>query len=176
MFKVWWFFLFLMWSILKIFIEFVTILFLFYVLFFGWKAYGILAPRPGIEPTAHTLEGEVLPTGLSRKSHHLFLMVPFHLSDHWTSTESQVQQTSLQSSKFQSHISQLIDDWDFKGPWQTGMPGPDSIGLTKEGSSKRLLARLAFSFFLHLNDLPFWSASTKTPKLKHMFGFASYYE
>ena len=72
---------FFMWSIFQIFIEFVSILFLFYVLFFGRKAYRILAPRPGIEPTAHTLEGEVLPTGLSRKSHHLFLMVPFHLSD-----------------------------------------------------------------------------------------------
>ena len=38
------FFFFLMWTILKVFIEFVTILFLFYVLVFGCKARGILAP------------------------------------------------------------------------------------------------------------------------------------
>ena len=34
----------------KFFIEFVTILFLFYVLVFQPKAYGILAPQTGIEP------------------------------------------------------------------------------------------------------------------------------
>ena len=28
--------------------------------FFGHKAYGILAPQPGIEPTPPALEGEVL--------------------------------------------------------------------------------------------------------------------
>ena len=40
-----------MWAILKVFIEFVTILLLFYVLFFlGCKACGMLAPWPGIEP------------------------------------------------------------------------------------------------------------------------------
>lgn len=31
--------------------------------FFGHKAYGILAPRPGIEPAVTVLEGEVLTTG-----------------------------------------------------------------------------------------------------------------
>ena len=37
-----------MWTIFKVFIEFVTILFLFYVLFFfGHKACGILAPDKG---------------------------------------------------------------------------------------------------------------------------------
>ena len=41
-----------MWTIFKVFIEFVAILLLFYVLFgfFGPKTCGILAPRPGIEP------------------------------------------------------------------------------------------------------------------------------
>ena len=43
----------------KVFIEFVTILLLFYVLIFGQEACGILAPRPGIVPTAPGLEGKV---------------------------------------------------------------------------------------------------------------------
>ena len=50
-----------MWTILKVFIEFIIILFPFHVLFFfGHKAYGILAPQPGIEPTAPALKGEVV--------------------------------------------------------------------------------------------------------------------
>ena len=36
--------------------------------FFGREAYGILAPRPGIEPTPPALEGEVLTTGPPGKS------------------------------------------------------------------------------------------------------------
>ena len=48
--------------------EFVTILFLFYVLvffffFFGHQVCGILAHGPGIEPNPPALEGEVLTTG-----------------------------------------------------------------------------------------------------------------
>ena len=45
----------------KLCIEFITILFLFWC--FGFKAYRILAPWPGIAPTPHALEGEVLTTG-----------------------------------------------------------------------------------------------------------------
>ena len=36
---------------------------------FGHEACGILAPQPGIEPTPPALEGEVLTTGPSGKSH-----------------------------------------------------------------------------------------------------------
>ena len=58
-----------MWIIFKVFIEFVTILLLVYVVsFFDFEAYGILAPRPGIEPAPAVLEGKVLtpgPTGNS---------------------------------------------------------------------------------------------------------------
>ena len=50
---------------LKSFIEFVTILLLW---FFGHKAYGILAPRPGMEPLFPALEGEVLTAGAPGKS------------------------------------------------------------------------------------------------------------
>ena len=41
---------FLMWTMFKVFIEFVTILFLFYVLVFGFKAWRTLAPQAGIKP------------------------------------------------------------------------------------------------------------------------------
>ena len=43
--------------------------------FFGRKAYGILAPRPGVEPAPSALEGEVMTTGQPGKSLcHLFKM------------------------------------------------------------------------------------------------------
>ena len=53
-----------------VFIEFVTILLLFYILVF-WPpvACGILAPQPGIEPAPPTLEGEfstIEPQGTSQ--------------------------------------------------------------------------------------------------------------
>ena len=61
-----------MWIILKIFIEFVTILFLFYfILFFGPKACQILAPWLGIKPRFPALEGAVLITGLPGRPWHL---------------------------------------------------------------------------------------------------------
>ena len=52
-----------MWTIFKVFIEFVTMLLLFYVLVFWPEACGILAPQPGTEPAPPALEGEVLTTG-----------------------------------------------------------------------------------------------------------------
>ena len=56
-------------SFLKVFIEFVTILFLFYVLGFGCcQACGILALQAGIKPIPPPLEGEVLTTGQPGKS------------------------------------------------------------------------------------------------------------
>ena len=52
--------------IFTVFIEFIIILFLFYFLVF--LECGVLAPRLGIEPTPSALEGEVLTTGLPKKS------------------------------------------------------------------------------------------------------------
>ena len=53
-----------MWSIFKVFFEFVAILLLFFVFwFFGPKACGVLAPCPGIESPPPALEGEVVTTG-----------------------------------------------------------------------------------------------------------------
>ena len=59
---------FFLWAILKVFTEFVIILLLFYVLFFGLKACGTLARRPRILSAPHALEGEVLTTGPPGKS------------------------------------------------------------------------------------------------------------
>ena len=64
--------IFLMWTIFKVCIEFVTILLLFCFGFFGHEACGILAPRLGIEPALPALEGEVLTAGLLGKSLPLF--------------------------------------------------------------------------------------------------------
>ena len=51
---------------LKVFIKFVTILFLFW--FFGLEACGILVPQPGTEPAFPASEGKVRATGLPGKS------------------------------------------------------------------------------------------------------------
>ena len=68
---------FFMWTLFKVFMEFVKILFLLYtfafytffffcfkilLLGFGHEACRILAPQPGIKPAAPALEGEVLTT------------------------------------------------------------------------------------------------------------------
>ena len=61
--------LFLMWTIFKVFTEFVTILFLF-LGFFGHEACGCSAPRPEIESRPPASEVEVLatgPPGMSRR-------------------------------------------------------------------------------------------------------------
>ena len=68
------FFFFLIWTIFKVFIEFVTILFLFYVLAFWPQACGILAPKAGIEPTLPALEGEVLTTGPPGESPNVWIL------------------------------------------------------------------------------------------------------
>ena len=57
-----------MWTISKVFLEFVTILLLLYVLVFWPEACGILVPRPWIEPITPALEGEVFTTGGPGKS------------------------------------------------------------------------------------------------------------
>ena len=49
----------LRWTIFKVFIELVTVLLLFYVLFFGGEACWILAPQSGVKPIPLVLEGEV---------------------------------------------------------------------------------------------------------------------
>ena len=56
-----------MWTILKVFTEFVSILLLFHILvFLGCEARGIFST--GTEPASLALEGDVLTTGLPRKS------------------------------------------------------------------------------------------------------------
>ena len=96
-----------MWTVFKVFIEFVTILFLFYVLFFLARRMWILAPQPGIELVAPELEGKVLTTGPPGESreHKLLsshLLLSFHLarqcSQKWrklTITQPQCGQSTL---------------------------------------------------------------------------------
>ena len=69
-----------MWTrvhILKVFIEFVTILVLLFFMFCfsGCETCRILAPRPGIEPAPPVFEGKVLTTSLPRKSLKYFVCV-----------------------------------------------------------------------------------------------------
>ena len=52
-----------MWTILKVFIKFVTKYFCFMFWYFGPEACGVLAPQPGIEPGLLALEGKVLTPG-----------------------------------------------------------------------------------------------------------------
>ena len=65
----------LMWTIFKVFIEFVTVLLLFYVLVFWPQGMWLLGPRPGIEPAPPALEGEVLTTGPPEKSLFVLFLV-----------------------------------------------------------------------------------------------------
>ena len=70
------FFFFLCGPFLKAFIEFVTILLLFYVWFSGHKTCAILVTQPGIEPALPALEGGVLATGPPGKSHIQRFLAP----------------------------------------------------------------------------------------------------
>ena len=68
-----------MWTIFKVFIEFIKTLLVFCV--FGFVApmhMGILAPRRGTEPPPPALEGEVLTTGPPGKSQTLSLFTSIY--------------------------------------------------------------------------------------------------
>ena len=56
-----------MWTIFKVFIEFVTILLLFHVLVFWPQSIWNFSTQPGIKPAPPALEGELLTTGLPGK-------------------------------------------------------------------------------------------------------------
>ena len=72
------FFSFLTWTSFKVFIDFVTTLLLFLCSgFLATRHAGILAPRPGIEPTPSALEGSVLAPGPPGKP------LSFYLTDSW---------------------------------------------------------------------------------------------
>ena len=66
-------YIYLLWTIFKVFIEFVPIFLLFYVLVFWPEVCGILAPQPGIEPSPPALESEILTNGSPGKSFPTFL-------------------------------------------------------------------------------------------------------
>ena len=59
----------LVWTIFKVFIEFITTLLLFFMFwFFGPEARRILVSPTGIEPVSSVLQGEVLTTEPAGKS------------------------------------------------------------------------------------------------------------
>ena len=65
-----------MWTIIQVFIEFVTILLLFYVFwFFGHEAHGTLVPQPGIEPISPALEVAVKSMYIYIYSIYIYLSV-----------------------------------------------------------------------------------------------------
>ena len=66
------FFFFWCGTFLKVFVEFLTILFILCFGFFGSEVCGILAPQPGIELARPALEGKVLTTGPPGKSQGSF--------------------------------------------------------------------------------------------------------
>ena len=75
-------FFFFMWTILKVFIEFVTtLLWVCLCVFFDLEACGILAAWLGIEPPPPALECEVLTTGPPGKSPHNALLLEFGRGD-----------------------------------------------------------------------------------------------
>ena len=58
-----------MWIFFTVFIELVTTLLLFHVLFFfGYEACEVLTPQPGTAPAPPALESKVLTTGPPGKS------------------------------------------------------------------------------------------------------------
>ena len=63
----------------KVFIEFVTILFLFYVLVVWLQGMWDLSLLTGIEPTPHALKGGVLTTGSPGKSPDKLYSEPQHI-------------------------------------------------------------------------------------------------
>ena len=66
-----------MWAIFKVFIEFVTVMFMdFFFLFIGHEAHGILAPQLGMEP--------VLPALESRLNHWTIEEAPFNFGGPWS--------------------------------------------------------------------------------------------
>lgn len=60
---------FLMWTIYKVFIEFVTCCFCVILWFFGQEVCEILTPQLRIEPAPPALEGKALTSGPLGKSH-----------------------------------------------------------------------------------------------------------
>ena len=79
-----------MWTIFKLFMEFLTILLLFYVLVFWPRGIEILAPWPGIEPAPPALEGGVLTAGTIRGVPDVTLLIRLHYMSNRTHCQPMV--------------------------------------------------------------------------------------
>ena len=99
-----------MWTIFKVFIEFIKVLFQFYVLVVWLQGHvGSEFPWPGIKPVPATLKVEVLATGLpgspwmfNLRLTHLFKMVIFIQS-----TLTWAFKKDLQKSDFNNFIKNI---------------------------------------------------------------------
>ena len=80
--------------------------------FFGPKAYEILAPQPGVEPTPSALEVEALTTGPPKKS--LFFLLFLQKTGHKTVKNKQNLSFLLKKKKAKSdtlHQFLLFNEW-----------------------------------------------------------------
>ena len=125
----------------KVFIEFVTILVLFYVLVFSSRAYGILALWPGIQSEPPVLEGDVLTTGPPRKSLE-WISIKYNSS--WASLVAQMvknlpamQETRVQSLGWENPLEEGMATHSsiLAGmiPWTEETGGLQSMGSQRVG-------------------------------------------
>ena len=105
--------------------------------FFGCKACGALAPRPGFEPPAPALEGEILTTGPPGKSRYSVLI---HLS--WTSGILQVHEYPGFSG-FSVRTALGVGTTVLFGdvPWMTLLCLPGTRGRGNGDTQRRLPSR-----------------------------------
>ena len=125
---------------LRVFIEFFTISFLFYVLFFGHEACQFLAPWLGIEPAPPALEGEVLTTGPHGKS--LVFPSRFPVPGCWAPYSNSI---CLKLNKHISNDLQQCSWWKNKAShwlWSKGVIRYNKNGL--EWILKRLTRQVTF--------------------------------
>ena len=134
-----------MWTILKVFIEFVTVLFLFYVLvFFGHEACGILAPWPGIEPVPPALESEVWTTGPPGKSLALSTLLCFShplcppLSGGSQSLSQRFTEALVFSRLAWENVCVLSHVQLFATTWTVAHQAPLSMGFSRQEYWSRL--------------------------------------
>ena len=125
----------------KVFIEFVTILVLFYVSVFGSRAYGILALWPGIESEPPVLEDDVLTTGPPGKSLE-WISIKYNYS--WASLVAQMvknlpamQETRVQSLGWENPLEEgtATHSSILAGmiPWTEETGGLQSMGSQRVG-------------------------------------------
>ena len=144
----------LMWIIFNVFIEFVTVLFLYYVWggFFGHEACGILARWRGTKLTPPALEGKVLTTGPPGNSLNLFFNRGNKPNDIW----GPVCVCAAAPAKSLQSCLTLCDPIDGSPP---GSPVPRIL-------QARTLEWVAISSPMHESEKWKWSCSVMSNSLR----------